>query len=324
MADRIPPSAASGWSDAELERALRDLGQRIAFPPTPDLARAVRLRLADAPAGRAERAPSAWERLTSWFGGAAGGPSPRRAIAVAALALVVLGAAVLAFVPGARDTVAGWFGVRGIRIVFVEETPTPAPTPTVPAATPGASPTAALLGANLLLGERMTLAEAQARVSFQLLVPDPARLGPPDEVYLRRRADGDMVSFVYYPRPDLPAVAETGVGLLLVQFEAPEDAFFMEKGVAPSNEPRIVDVNGDDALWLGGAHYLLIAPDPSLEGDLGQQTTRTAASVLLWDENGVTYRLESELSMTQAVALAEGLEPLATPVVQPKGTPPAA
>ena len=180
---------------------------------------------------------------------------------------------------------------------------------------------AAPLGANLLLGERMTLEEAQARVSFPILVPDPARLGSPDEIYLRHRADGDMVSFVYYPRPGLPAVAETGVGLLLVQFEAPEGAFFMEKGVAPSNEARLVDVNGDDALWLGGAHYLLIAPDPSLEGDLGQRTTRTANNVLLWDEDGVTYRLESELSMAQAIALAEGLAPPATPVPQAEDTP---
>jgi hypothetical protein len=261
--------------------------------------------------------------LTAWLAGAGGGPSPRRAIAVAALALVVLCAAILALVPDARDTVAGWFGVRGIRIVLVEDTPTPVPTPTTPPATPGASPTAAPLGGNLLLGERMTLKEAQARVNFPILVPNPALLGSPDEVYLRHREDGDMVSFVYYPRSELPVVAETGVGLLLVQFEAPENAFFMEKGVAPSNEVRIVDVNGDDALWLGGAHYLLIAPDPSLEGDMGQRTARTAASVLLWDEDGVTYRLESELSMAQAVTLAEGLVPPATPIPMPAGTPPA-
>ena len=95
----------------------------------------------------------------------------------------------------------------------------------------------------------------------------------------------------------------------------------MEKGVAPSNEVRIVDVNGEDALWLGGAHYLLIAPDPSLEGDTGQRGTRTASSVLLWDEDGVTYRVESELSMAQAIALAEGLVPPATPVPEPEGTP---
>lgn len=313
MADRIPPSAA-GWSDAELERALRDLGRRIAFPPTPDLARAVRRRIGEAPAERPGRVPSALERLTAWLAGPGFGASPRRAIAVAVLALVILGATVLALVPGARDTVAGWFGVRGIRIVFVEETPTPAPTPTAPRSTPVASPTPAPLGSNLLFGERMTLEEAQARVSFPILVPDPALLGSPDEVYLRRRSDGDMVSLVYYPRPGLPAAAETGVGLLLVQFEAPENAFFMEKGVAPSNEVEGVVVNGDEALWLGGAHYLLIAPDPSLEGREGAPTTRTAANVLLWDEDGVTFRLESELSMAQAIELAEGMAPPATPV----------
>jgi hypothetical protein len=35
-----------------------------------------------------------------------------------------------------------------------------------------------------------------------------------------------------------------------------------------------------------------------------------AGHVLIWDENGVTYRLESNLDLSQAIEIAESLEPI--------------
>ena len=311
MADRpLPrPGTAPEWTEAELERALRALGGHLAYPPTPDLARAVRHRLAAEPTRPAQ---GGWATaLSGWFAGV----YPRRAVVVAALALILAGTALLTLVPDARDTVAGWFGVRGIRIVFVDETPTPVPSPTASttAATPAASPTPASLGANLLLGERVTLAVAQDRAGFPIRLPDPARLGPPDEVYHRTLPDGDMVALLYYPRPTLPAAAGTGVGLLLVQFEAPEGSFWGEKTIGPANDVRPVVVGEQDGLWIGGWHLLFIAPDPLAGAAFEGGTDREAANVLLWDEDGVTFRLESDLSRQEAIALAESLAPAATP-----------
>ena len=68
---------------ADLELRLRDLGESIAYPPTPDLARAVRLRLA--------------ERRLPWW-------RRRPALAIALAVLAVSVAAVLA-VPPARTAV---------------------------------------------------------------------------------------------------------------------------------------------------------------------------------------------------------------------------
>jgi hypothetical protein len=305
--------APRAWSEPELESALRDLGSRLAYPATPDLARSVRRHLATEPA-RPERVGSVASLRTAiaaWLAGL----TPRRAVAVAVLAVVLAGAALLALVPTARDTVAGWFGVRGIRIVFVDETPTPTPaaTATAPPATPAASATPPSLGVGLLLGERVTLAEAQTRVDFPIRVPDAALLGPPDEVYVRALSDGDMVSFVYYPRPELPAAAETGVGLLLVQFEAPEDSFWGEKTIGPANEVRPVRVDGGEGLWIEGWHLLFVAPDPLAGAVREGIVERPAANVLLWDEDGVTYRLESDLSAPETIAVAESLVPMATP-----------
>ena len=83
----------------ELDVALRELGRHVEFPPTPDLASAVRGRLAR--------------------------PRPWRLIAIALAVLVVAIGAVLA-VPPARTAILDWLGLRGVSIVRVDELP---PTP---------------------------------------------------------------------------------------------------------------------------------------------------------------------------------------------------
>jgi hypothetical protein len=88
---------------AELDLALRELGGEIEFPPTPDLASAVRRRL---PA-----------RRRTWW---------QRPVVVAFAVLAVALAAVLA-VPPARSAILDWLGIGGARITRVEKLP-PAPT----------------------------------------------------------------------------------------------------------------------------------------------------------------------------------------------------
>jgi hypothetical protein len=54
---------------------------------------------------------------------------------------------------------------------------------------------------------------------------------------------------------------------------------------------------GEFALWLTGGEHVLM-------WDSDQATTRLAGNVLLWLENGTTYRLEGELDKGQMVDLA--------------------
>ncbi|MCW5853713.1 MAG: hypothetical protein KIT87_26840, partial [Anaerolineae bacterium] len=103
-----------GQSDAELEQALGELGTRLAYPPTPDLASAVRQRLETAP----ER-PTFWPRWSL---------SPRRLALVAALLLALVGLG-LALSPDARRVIADRLSVRGIDI---RQVPARAPPPTPP------------------------------------------------------------------------------------------------------------------------------------------------------------------------------------------------
>ena len=81
----------------ELEAALTRLGRDVEFPPTPDLASAIRGRL---------------ERPRSW----------RRPAAIALALLVVAIGAVLA-VPPARTAILDWLGLRNVSVVRVDELP---------------------------------------------------------------------------------------------------------------------------------------------------------------------------------------------------------
>jgi hypothetical protein len=83
------------FSDEEMERGLRDLGARMEYPPTPDVADTVRRRLEEETASRESRRTL---RLPSFL-------APRWT-AVAAALLVIC---VLALYPTLRDTLSGPF-----------------------------------------------------------------------------------------------------------------------------------------------------------------------------------------------------------------------
>ena len=137
-------------TDVELERALRDLGPRYPYPPTPNLASQVRLRITAQPVAQPRR-------FELWR-------DPRRLALVAAVLLVLLGAAAVAN-PATRDAIAHFFHVRGV-IVNRQASPLPSFSPVTP----------------LDLGRRTTLADAQSSVKFNIAVP--AELGAPDAVYV--------------------------------------------------------------------------------------------------------------------------------------------
>jgi|SRR5262245_2224274 len=85
---------------AELETALRQLGAEVAFPPTPDLATAIR--------GRLERPPRFWQRPVA-----------------IALAVIVVAAIAAAFaVPQSRSAILDWLGLRNVSVVRVDKLPT--------------------------------------------------------------------------------------------------------------------------------------------------------------------------------------------------------
>jgi len=82
----------------ELETALRQLGGEVAFPPTPDLASAIRGHL-DRP------------------------PFRQRRVAIALVAVVVVAIGAVFAVPQARTAILDWLGLRNVSVVRVEKLP---------------------------------------------------------------------------------------------------------------------------------------------------------------------------------------------------------
>jgi hypothetical protein len=281
-------------ADADLERALRDVGQHVAYPETPDLALSVRVRLA-------AQVPPPARRRWLWLLE----PGWRRAAAVALVALLVLVGAGLAISPEARDVVAERLGLKGVTIEHVPEVPTPQATATAePTRAAGtASPTPPPPGAGLGLGERTSLLEARTQVVFSIQMP--SALGAPDAVY---RVSQNQVSLVYAPRPGLPANAQAAsVGLLLTEFRATLDDTLFGKGVPPNARLEEVQVNGERAFFISGAPHTFFVRDPS--GTVRDERSRLAGNTLLWSRraDGLTFRLESALGRDAAIAIAESL-----------------
>ena len=138
-----------------LELDLADLVRAVDWPPTPDVATSVRMRLA-AGGGRAAERSRPWIAL----------PRLTRPMLLAILLLALI-AAVAAAVA---------FGLPGLRITFTSD---PLPTPNVPAATAsvagtaGPSPTATRPpGADLGLGTPTTLESVGSRVDFPIVLPE--------------------------------------------------------------------------------------------------------------------------------------------------------
>jgi hypothetical protein len=175
---------------------------------------------------------------------------------------------------------------------------------------PGSDPSLIPSGGTApLSGERVTLEEARRRTRYTLLAPSLPGLPNPDEVVLQA-SPPDAVSLVYRARPGLPAApalstGEAPNGLLIMQFPgqfSPLGQAALGKGLAPGSRIEPVAVNGQPGYWIEGELHLLFYRDP--EGRTLPQERRLAGNVLLWEQDGLTLRLESALSRDEALRIA--------------------
>jgi hypothetical protein len=203
--------------------------------------------------------------------------APKRVWAFAAILLALLAAGVLA-VPQARASLVEFLRFGAIRLILGGPTPTPSPTPVAGRATPTA----------IVLSGRTSLDEAKAEARFPILLPShPADLGPPDEVYLQE-FEGQVV-LTLWRNPD-------GTARLALYHLTEQD--FAVKAVQVI-QTTVVD--GTPALWARGPHFV------RLQDSTFGQLELVAGDVLIWTAGGVTYRLESDLPLVEAVRIAESL-----------------
>jgi hypothetical protein len=61
-------------------------------------------------------------------------------------------------------------------------------------------------------------------------------------------------------------------------------------------------------LWIEGQPHTVLYRDS--DGQVREERSRLAANTLLWEQSGLTLRLESSLSKDEAIRIAEGVGPL--------------
>jgi hypothetical protein len=279
--------------DRDLERELRELGAHVDYPPTPDLARAVRNRLDEGE----EPAPRWGWSLPAL-----------RWVAVAAAFLLIVATPALS--PALRSTVTGWFeggqaasGPEGeaspadeVTMMMEDGDASRADVPQsggrriMPGSGGGARPSAGGSG----YGERISLREARDRVAYELLLPGAPGLGDPDEVYAGEPPNGKVVTLVYSARPGLPPLGDTGIGLFLTELPGGIESAYLPEGTSLET----VQVGGERGYWAPAGRGV-----PSPVG----QTGRLGGSVLLWEREGVALRLQADVSKREAIRIAESV-----------------
>ncbi|MFI7211285.1 hypothetical protein [Micromonospora maritima] len=219
------------------------------------------------------RSPDVTDRVRARLAG----PAPRRrwryglAAALAALLVVALppGRAAVA------DAVAALLRFSGVVVDTSSEPPSPggAPSPL-----PGQRP--------------VTLVEAQRQVRFPIRVP--ARLGAPERVLVADPDDtgGHRVASLLY----------RGGAVRLDAFDGALDPVFHKQ--AAGADVTFTRVHGDFAIWVGGPHALAYV---DRGGTVRVATARPSAATLIWQEAGVSYRLEGDLGRDEAIEIAGSL-----------------
>lgn len=281
------------------ENQVRSLAKGLDYPRTPDIAGSVMTRLRTFPSPtRAERSASEVEAGR----GVRGEDRPHfisRRLAWS-LTLILILFSSLMLIPPVRAAVIEFIQIGVVRIFQGEPTPVTPPNQEFPStmfpvtATPAATSQPLIPLLERLAGE-VSLEEAQRLVYYPVVLPSyPEGLGAPDRVFVQD-ADGDMTILVWID-PQQPDE------ILMSLHIVPPGSWAIEK-VNPA-EVQETTVNGQRAIWAVGPYPLRFS-----NGNL-DIVRMIDGHVLIWTEGDVTYRLESTLSLEEAIRVAESLEPI--------------
>ncbi len=136
------------------------------------------------------------------------------------------------------------------------------------------------------LGREVGYGDAQSQVDFPLAAPDT-----PFTTYYDGSVAGGMVNMTWN-------------GFVLSQWHG-DQLSFAQKQVGPNSRTESVSVNGVPGLWITGARHEIVYRDQT--GQIDAKTRRLVGNVLLWDRDGITYRLEGARTWAEALAAVRNL-----------------
>jgi len=252
--------------DRDLEGTLSDIGARLGGPKG-DLWPAVRTRIAE------HRAKPWWSRVLL----------DRGALAPVAATLAIILIAGLLLTPSFADALGHLLSIPGLQIYRVPQSPT---------ARPNASPPT-------FAGQRVTSVAEGSRIAG-FTVRTPAALGEPSAIYVETAPV--RVTIVYASVKGIPLSPQAGVSAIVVEFKGTLETQIMSKAIGPGTTLDAVPLGSGVAYYLAGQPHQFFFRDPS--GATQPETLRLAGNTLLWTDGGVTYRLEAQVGLEEAVRIA--------------------
>jgi hypothetical protein len=196
-------------------------------------------------------------------------------LVAAVLALLAALAVAMAVSPAVRAAVVDFFRIGGVDVYY-------APPPVTPTTTDTPQP-----------GEKdVPLAQARDEVAFDIRVP--GLLGDPEAVRVIDNVPDDATP----PRVVSLRYANARVDEIDGRISPVFEKFLHSGDVVPTR------VRGGVALWIPRPHPVLYV---DRHGTIHEETARLAAKTLIWERDGLTYRVEGELTKEQAVAIAESM-----------------
>ena len=262
----------------EFEKRLHSIASEMDYPSTPDIAGSVAPRL------RPSARPRFASRKLAW-----------------SLTIIFVLISSLMLIPPARAAIIEFIQIGIVRI-FPQPTQSPVDTTstvspeiiTPSTATPESVSPLLIPFLDQIAGET-NLANALQDAPYSILLPTyPPDLGQPDHVFLQD-TDGVMTVLVWVD----PAQPE----------HVTMSLHFIPAGHWAINKfgPAIIqetEVSGQDAIWGEGPYPMImsngrIRVERLIEGH-----------VLIWADGDITYRLETDLPLDEAIKIAESLEPI--------------
>jgi hypothetical protein len=145
-----------------------------------------------------------------------------------------------------------------------------------------------------VIGET-SLEDAAQRADISILLPThPSDIGQPDHVFVQD-ADGEIVILVWLD-PQIPDRVRMSLHIIS------SGSWAIRKFA-----PQVIEettVNGQNAVWTTGPYPLI------MQGNNIDLIRLVEGHVLIWADGDVTYRLETNVSLDEAVMIAESLQPL--------------
>jgi len=258
-------------------KQLLSVSKGLDYPRTPDIAGAEMTRL------RGATRPRFISRRFVW-----------------SLTVILILFSSLMLIPPARAAIIEFIQIGVVRIFRAEPTPLVPPNQEIPltvvpvTATPVPTSQPLIPILENLAGE-MTLEEAQKAVNYPILLPSyPPDLDKPDRIFVQD-ADGKMTVLVWVD-PQHPDQVLMSLHFL------PAGSWAIKK-IEPTHIQETT-VNSQRAIWAIGPYPLRLS-----NGDV-DFVRLINGHVLIWEEGNITYRLETDLSLEEAVKIAESLQPI--------------